>query len=828
MFRIYALLIASLIFQICPAQQKRLGSADVYAKIEKLNFLGSVLYIAAHPDDENTRLISYFSNTTHARTAYLSLTRGDGGQNLIGPELREQLGVIRTQELLEARKIDGGTQYFSRANDFGYSKNPDETFSIWNKEAVLSDVVRVIRQFRPDIIVNRFDHRTPGSTHGHHTASAILSTEAFDLSGTSDARFQLSPWKPKRLYMNTSWWFYGSREKFEKADKSNLIKIPTGTFYPENGYSNQEIAAFSRSSHKSQGFGTSGVRGSDEEYLEFLKGDRPKNNTALFEGIDTSWNRIEGGKPIGNLVENILKNYDFKHPEKSVPELLKAYTMISNLKDDFWKEVKLAEVKDIIAQASGLFLEASAEKPQASPGETVKVRAEVVNRSEVPMSVEKIWFEPKSDKEINGKKLTANSDEIFESEVAIPKDFPFTQPYWLIEKPEVGMFNVSDEKLIGKPESPRHFKAHFEIRIGEITIDFQRDIIYKFNNDVKGEQYTPFDIVPAITTNFQDKVALFTSDGPKEIKIKVVSEKPGISARLSLNVDKSWTVKPEFMDFEFDKSEVSRDFSFFVTPPKGSAEATLKASVIFEEHALGSEKVKIEYPHIPRQLIFKTSEARLIRPDLKITPEKIAYIMGAGDQVPAALRMMGYEVSELKPEEITAQRLKSFNVVMTGIRAYNMLPALALKQHDLLEFVKNGGKMIVQYNTLDELVTPDMSPYPIKLSRNRITREDSPVRFINEKDPMLNYPNKLSTADFDGWIQERGLYFPSEWATEFRTLLSMEDPKEKSQDSAILVANYGKGTYVYTGLSFFRELPEGVVGAYRLMANLIASEPKTK
>ena len=271
------------------------NAADIYHQIEKLNFLGNVLYIAAHPDDENTRLISYLSNEVLARTGYLSLTRGDGGQNLIGPELRELLGVIRTQELIEARKIDGGEQFFSRANDFGFSKNPTETLQIWDKNQVLSDVVWAIRTFRPDIVINRFDHRSPGTTHGHHTASAMLSMEAFDLANQpnqfADQLAYTQPWQPQRIYFNTSWWFYGSKEKFEKADKSKQAQLQIGVYYPFAGKSNQEIAALSRSCHQSQGFGNTGTRGEEDEYLEFLKGTAPANKNNLFDGIDTTWNR---------------------------------------------------------------------------------------------------------------------------------------------------------------------------------------------------------------------------------------------------------------------------------------------------------------------------------------------------------------------------------------------------------------------------------------------------------------------------------------------------------------------------------------------------------
>ncbi|RTL14003.1 MAG: PIG-L family deacetylase, partial [Flavobacteriaceae bacterium] len=329
---------------------QKLNSVEIYEQIQKLNFLGKVLYLAAHPDDENTKLITYFSNHYHAQTAYLSLTRGDGGQNLIGTELREKLGAIRTQELLAARRIDGGEQFFTRANDFGFSKEPNETFAIWNKDEVMEDVIQVMETFRPDIIVNRFAHNTPGTTHGHHTASAMLNLEAYDIIKH----------KPKRIFFNTSWWFYGSQEAFDAADKSNFLAINSNVFYPLKGKSNNEIAALSRSQHKCQGFGTLGTRGDEIEYLELLKGDLPNSNN-LFEGIDTSWNRVKGGNEIGKILYEIEKNFNFGNPSVHIPNLIQAYDLIQKLEDSHWKEIKTKQIIKIIEACSGLFMEAIAD-----------------------------------------------------------------------------------------------------------------------------------------------------------------------------------------------------------------------------------------------------------------------------------------------------------------------------------------------------------------------------------------------------------------------------------------------------------------------------------
>ncbi|HSJ11252.1 MAG TPA: PIG-L family deacetylase, partial [Gillisia sp.] len=391
----------------------KLNSAEIHEAIKKLNFLGSVLYIAAHPDDENTRLISYLSNEVKARTTYLSITRGDGGQNLIGPQLMEQLGIIRSQELLGARRIDGGEQFFTRAIDFGYTKTPEEAMEFWGKDEVVSDVVWAIRTLKPDIVINRFNHRTSGETHGQHTASALLGVEAFDLAGDPKVfPGQLNyttAFAPKRLFFNTSPWFYGSDEEFEKADKTNLLKFDTGVYFPSKGLSNPEIAALSRSEHQSQGFGSIGSRGEQVEYLELIKGDLPPDSAELFSGIDTSWNRVKGGAAIGNLIDSIEQNFDFRDPSASLPNLLKAYSLIEKLEDSHWREIKLKEIKEIIAAAAGLYLEAVAISPTATPGSEMGVQLEVINRSNVDMTLISVELEPNNSKLEPGVSLVKNS-----------------------------------------------------------------------------------------------------------------------------------------------------------------------------------------------------------------------------------------------------------------------------------------------------------------------------------------------------------------------------------------------------------------------------------
>lgn len=802
------------------------NSVEIYNQIQKLNFLGSVLYIAAHPDDENTRLISYLSNEKKARTGYLSLTRGDGGQNLIGPELRELLGVIRTQELIEARKIDGGEQFFSRANDFGFSKNPDETLQIWDKEQVMSDVIWAIRKFQPDVIINRFDHRSPGTTHGHHTASAMLSFDAFDMANDKTVfPNQLSlvtTWQPKRLFFNTSWWFYGSKEKFEKADKSNLSKLQTGVYYQSVGKSNQEIAALSRSCHQSQGFGNTGTRGEEDEYLEFLKGENTTDKTNLFEGIDTTWNRINGGNAIGAILNAVEKNFDFKNPSASIPELVKAYDLIQKLGNQHWKAVKTEEIKKIIAACSGLYLEAVAESQSVSTGNSIKIKLEAINRSSVPMTWKATNSFPENEEDFISIDLKNNTLYNNSLTLKVPDNVNYTSPYWLKEKGTVGMYRVDEKQNIGIPDVLRQAKVVFEIEINGVTIPFERNIVYKYNDDVKGEVYQPLDVIPAVTSAITEKVYVFNSSKPQTVTVKIKAGKENVNGKIELEIPTNWSVSPKEIPFRLTKKDEEQLAVFSVSPSKEASEIVIKSKITVDNQIFDNEKIEINYPHIYKQIVLKPSEAKAFKGDIKIKNEKIAYVMGAGDEVPKSLKQMGYEVEIIKPEEISATRLLNFDVVITGIRAYNTVSELAFKQSVLLDFVKNGKTMIVQYNTLDDLVIPTIAPYSLKISRDRVTEENAEVRFLAPQHSILNYPNKITESDFNGWKQEQGLYYPNEWDKNFTAILSANDKGEKPKDGAILVAKYGKGNYIYTGLSFFRELPEGVIGAYRLMANMIS------
>jgi len=803
------------------------SATDIYHSLQKLNFLGTALYIAAHPDDENTRLISYLSNEVKAQTGYLSLTRGDGGQNLIGPELRELLGTLRTQELLAARRIDGGEQFFTRANDFGYSKHPNETLKIWDKEAVLNDVVWIIRNFKPDVIINRFDHRSPGSTHGHHTSSAMLSVEAFDLANDPSVfPNQLEStkvWQPKRLFFNTSWWFYGSEDKFLKANKSNMLSLDVGVYYPLKGLSNNEIAALASSQHLCQGFGRLSNRGSEKEYLELLKGNTPKDPTNVFEGIDTSWSRVEGGEAVGKILYALEKEFDFTNPAKHLPALLKAHKAIQQLKDAHWRSLKTKALENIILDINGLYLEASATAPHMYPGGNLPINIEVLNRSSNAITLKSVSI-ANGQEEHKNIVLKENDKESFQMNLDIPKNTPYTTPYWLIEKGSIGMYTVKDQELIGRPESPAAFEVTFELTLNGYPMRIKKPVVYRYSKPDKGELYQDFVVLPKASANIKDKVLIFPNDQPKLIPVTIKAHKDNLKGEIQLHYGKGWEVDKEVQFFNIEKKGDQTTISFQLSPPTEEDESNVSPIIKVNGEEISKELIEISYDHIPKQTVLLPTETKVVRINIDKAGEHIGYIVGAGDDIPESLEQIGYKVHKIDPMTIKSGTLSQFDAVVVGIRAYNVNADLKFKQPFLMDYVKEGGNLIIQYNTVDRSGKgmENLAPYPLSLSRDRVTEENSAVEILAKNHPVVTTPNRITAKDFDGWVQERGLYFPDQWSKEFTPILSMHDQGEEALKGSLLVAPYGKGYYMYTGLSFFRELPAGVPGAFKLFANMLS------
>ncbi|MCS6905284.1 MAG: PIG-L family deacetylase [Bacteroidia bacterium] len=788
--------------------------------LERFNVVGSVLYVAAHPDDENTKLITYLTHERKVRTSYISLTRGDGGQNLIGPEQGIQLGLIRTQELLAARKIDKAFQYFSRANDFGFSKTPEETFTIWDKEKILADLVWVIRKTRPDVIITRFSAQ-PGKTHGHHTASTWLAQEAFR-AAADPRRFPeqlvyVQPWQAHRLVWNTSRFFFDTDAEFRK---DTLLSVEVGQWNPWLGKSLTEIAAQSRSMHKSQGFGTSATRGSQLEYIAHLAGSKAQKD--LFEGIDLTWSRVTGGSKVQKLIQKVLSKFNYSEPSALVPELIEIYQALQAISDPFWKEEKMRELQAIIQACLGLYLEVTTDEYYANPGNLINIQVEAVNRSPISVFLRQIIApNAKWDTSLSYP-LAFNIPLTFKAQLRIPEDAPISQPYWLVEKGNLGQFTILDQRLVGKPENDPAQTFTFSLLIEKIPFVFSIPLVFKKTDPVKGEIYNPFYITPPIVLKFEQSVVLFPTDHAKAITINLRSVQANTKGILGLKLPAKWKAVPLQQSWEILQKGEEKKITFLLYPPQNPEESIIEAyaQVDGKEYNLGMEI--IEYEHIPTQVYFPRAQCKLVRIDVQKKGENIGYIMGAGDEIPQSLEQIGYKVTLLQEQDLRPEKLKFFDAIITGVRAYNTLTQLKYAQPILLEYVKNGGTLIVQYNTSHQLVTSDLGPYPLKLSRDRVTVEDSPVEILEPKHPALSSPNPITLVDFRGWVQERGLYFPSEWAPEYTALIACNDPGEAPKKGSILVARYGKGYYVYTSLSWFRQLPAGVSGAFRILANLIS------
>ena len=798
-----------------------LNSAAILQALKKLNTVGSVLYIAAHPDDENTRLLAYLSSEKNLRTGYLSLTRGDGGQNLVGKEQGDLLGLIRTQELLAARGIDGAEQFFTRANDFGFSKNPEETFAIWNKDSVLADAVWCIRRFKPDVIICRFPTTGEGG-HGHHTASALLAMEAFD-AAADPKRFpqQLANtevWQAKRIFWNT--FNFGTTN----TTAPDQLKVDVGGFNPLLGKGYGEIAAESRSMHKSQGFGSAKGRGASVEYFKQLKGEPVKVD--LFEGINQSWQRLPSAFKFQGLVNECIKTFDPQKPEKTVPALVSIYKQLIQLdgKDPnirYWKQQKLKEVESLLLACSGLWLEATTADYIGIPGNTVDITAQVIGRNSNAVKLTKISWLGQTD---TTAMLVLKQNELysFKHKETIPANASFSHPYWLNEKHAAGQFIVRDPLLIGQPENTVSAKVIFDLELPGLKLKCERDLVYKYTDPVKGEIYRPFETLPPATVNLAEKVYVFSGKTPKKVEFTVKANVKNISGALLVNVPDGWSI---VMGQEFRLVNKGDEAIIVGTiTPGNSNTGTIDASLNINGKIYSKSITRVEYDHIPYQFILSKAEAGAVSVNLDKAGTAVGYIPGAGDEVPACLKQLGYTVTMLTDEMLGNEDLYKYTAIVTGIRAYNTNDRLQAHHDKLMEYVHNGGNLVVQYNTNSRLgpLLSKIGPYPFTISRDQVTDESAEVKIINPSHAVLNFPNKITAADFEGWKQERGIYFATELNENYETLLSMNDPDEKPHEGSLIICKYGKGNFVYTGLAFFRELPAGVPGAYRLFVNLLS------
>lgn len=792
--------------------------------LDSFREMGSVLYVAAHPDDENNQLIAYLARGRHYRTAYLSLTRGDGGQNVLGPEFGDELGVIRTEELLAARHVDGGRQYFSRARDFGFSKDYFETLKTWNRDEVLADTVRVIREFRPDVVITRFS-LIPGGTHGHHTASAMLALEAFKMAGDPNAlpdqlRDGLTPWQPKRILWNVGGFQNG------ETNGTPLVQMNTGGTDSISGQPFAEIADRSRSMHKTQGFGNftsfHGSSGPRYESFELLAGTPATRD--ILDGVDTTWSRVPDGTAIGKLTDEVIAKFDPQDPAASVPALLKIKKRLAALAtDDPVVNEKRQLLDRIIQQCLGLTVETTISQAEVVPGETLNLHLSATLKSNiVPVRWVAARYPGDKAKFAVNADIAPNETISRDSEETLPANTPVSQPYWLREPEAAGMFRVSDPNLIGRPENAPVFPVEQVFDVGGQTLIIPDQPVQSVANRDEGET-RELEVISPVTLTVASGVELFAPGAARPMTVTVTAARPNITGTLRLNAPGGWEVSPATQSIHLAAAGDQAQFTFTVTAPLQPATANITAEAEVGGNHYDNGRVLINYPHIPLLLLQPRADCKAVCLNLDIRAHNIGYLPGAGDSVGQNLADMGCHVTTLTGADLTPVRLQAFDAVVIGVRAFNVRTDLVSHLPGLFAYVEAGGNVIEQYNRLGrDLKTDDLAPFSLHLSSDRVTDPSAPVTFLAPDHPALNKPNKITSADFDGWIQERGTYYPDEWDAHWTPILACSDAGEAPLKGGLLVAPYGKGHFVYTGLVFFRQLPAGVPGAYRLFANLVS------
>jgi len=797
---------------------------DILQDLDCFREMGSVLYVAAHPDDENNQLIAYLARGRHYRTAYLSLTRGDGGQNVLGPEFGDELGVIRTEELLAARHVDGGRQYFSRARDFGFSKDYSETLRIWNREEVLADTVRVIREFRPDVVITRFS-LIPGGTHGHHTASAMLALQAFKMAGDPKAfpdqlEEGLTPWQPKRILWNAGGF------QASETNGTPLIQMNVGGTDSISGESFAEIADRSRSMHKTQGFGNftsfRGNSGPRYESFELLAG-KPATSDIL-DGVDTTWSRVPGGALIGKLADDVIAKFDPQDPAASVPALLKIKKRLGGpAHDDPVVDEKRQRLDHIIQECLGLNVETTVPQAEIVPGESLNLHlSATVQSSVVPVRWVAARYPSIKTKFVIGAELSPNSVISRNSEETLPARTPVSQPYWLREPETPGMFRVDDPSLTGRPENPPVFPVEQVFEVGGQTLIVPDQPVQATAQRAKGETRY-LEVISPVTLNLASDVALFAPGATHPMTVTVAAARPDVAGVLSMDAPAGWKISPETQSFHLGAAGDQTQFTFTVTAPSQPTTASITAEAEIGGKRYDNGRVVINYAHIPLLLLQPRAECKAVCLNLGIQAHNIGYLPGAGDSVAESLEDMGCQVTRLTGADLILERLKAFDAVVIGVRAFNVRTDLVSHLPDLFAYVQAGGNVIEQYNRPGrDLKTDHLAPYSLHLSSDRVTDPSAPVTFLALDHPALNTPNKITSTDFDGWIQERGTYYPDAWDEHWTPILACSDAGEAPLKGGLLVAPYGRGYFVYTGLVFFRQLPAGVPGAYRLFANLVS------
>ncbi len=796
-----------------PRPLEPLDGGELAHALHRLQTVGSALYVAAHPDDENTALLSWLTHVKGVRTAYLSMTRGDGGQNLIGQELGPALGVIRTHELLAARRMDGAEQLFTRALDFGFSKKAEETLEFWGRDSVLADVVWAIRRFRPDIIVTRFP---PDSTagHGHHTASSVLAIEAFaaagDASRFADQVDAAPPWQAKRLFWNV---FSFGRVQVD----SSWLVVDVGAYEPRLGRSMSELAGQSRSNHKSQGFGAAERRGSLPQYLALRAGAPAARD--LFEGIDLSWKRFRGGEAVGALLAQAERTFDARHPEALLPLLARAHAAMRKLPDDALAARKRLELERVMASCAGLWLEAVSARPSVTPGEGVSIATATLVRTPAAVSLKSVAIDGV---ESGGSRpLTPNRAVAETLRFTLRDDARVTQPYWLEAPASRGLARVADRADLGQPENRPALTARFQLDMAGELVTYELPVAHRWTDPVQGERWRLLEVAPPATVAFEQPFQLFNGATASPVRITVKAQKQKFAGTLRLNVPAGWIAEPASVAVAIEREGGEQQVEFSLTP--GRDGGTARAVLDVAGRAWSQSAQRIDYAHVPVQTLFPPAELHLVRTDLAVRALRVGYLAGSGDQVGEALRQMGCTVTSLSDDDVASGDLARYDAIVAGVRAYNTRPRLKSLQPRLLDWVAKGGTLVAQYVTTSDGPVDYLGPAPMRLGRERVTVESAPVSFLKPAHALLTTPNALGPADFEGWVQERGLYFAGTWDPKYEALLGSQDPGEASRDGGLLYVKHGSGSFVYCGYALFRQVPAGVPGAWRLLANLVSA-----
>ena len=838
-----------------------------------------VLVIAAHPDDEDTQLITWLARGRHVETAYLSLTRGDGGQNIIGNELGEALGVIRTEELLAARRIDGGRQFFTRAYDFGFSKTADETFRHWPKTEILRDVVTVIRTFKPHVIISMFSG-TPRDGHGQHQAAGILAREAYDIAGDgarlgATATMGLAPWTPLKFY----------RGAWAAREQARSLRLNVGEFNPMLGRSYAEIAAESRSQHKSQAFGSLQPKGA--RFTQVLReasrvndGQPMEAERSLFDGIDTTWTRFKAGASpaavalIDRVQADIQKAQGAPYltdPSSVVTTLLGLERALTSLRggsgvdgsatgtnglvdvsDDLRAAARVAYRRtiDALTIASGIAIEAETPRELIAAGDSAPLTVTVYNRGRLPIRVMPFHFFDCTARRESTRRYTLDdhgsgrysrdstaaiapdSARVWKGRTCAGPTPDAVGPYWLAQPRRGDAFNLASVVM---PEDEVTRGSTMPVTLVEPAgaaspgVVLQVPIVYRYADQIRGDVRRPVDYVPEISVTTDRAIEYAPARAPLVRQLRVELRSAATSPR---NVSVGLQLPPGLRADSATRTVTLPEYGAV-----RSATFTIRGELSPGRHTIavvaksnGNEFTRgyaaIEYDHIRPQRLYRNATVAIEAVDLKVPADAvIAYIQGVGDNSAAMLQQLGLRVTLLNAADIPKTDLSRYNAIVVGTRAYESNDALVANNAALLDYVKRGGTMVVQYGQT-EMQTPGIMPFPITLSRpaDRVTDEASPVRILDPKARVLAFPNAIDSADFRGWIQDRSLYMPRTHAPEYAAVVSTNDPGEPPNDGGILVAKYGEGTYVYTSLAFFRQLPNGVPGAARLFVNLLSAK----